>query len=124
MKKNIINIRYITCIVNLQNTSAFQYLNLKQAIVTNLPPTNGLTYEEYSFENRYLIFHIAPNAVGKKFTVEIRTIMQNAKIDFVIIDELFPLDNSLILEKKEVPVTAKWITNTHFSKLESFIEVI
>lgn len=53
MKKDIINIRYITCIVNLQNTSAFQYLNLKQAIKTNLPPTNGLTYEEYCFENRY-----------------------------------------------------------------------
>jgi hypothetical protein len=124
MHKNTINIKNITCVVNLQNTAASQYLNFKQTIKSNLPAGIDSNYEESCFDNKYLIFYFIPNALGKSIAIALQQIMQDYKMDYVIIDELFPLDNSLILEKKEVPITAKWIKNTHFSKLESFIEVI
>lgn len=124
MPKNSINIKNITCVVNLQNTSASQYLNFKQAIKSNLPFGIGPNYEEACLDNKYFVFHLIQNALGKKIAIALQQIMQDKKMDYVIIDELFPLDNSLILEKKEVPVTAKWIKNSHFTKLESFIEVI
>lgn len=124
MPKNSINIKNITCVVNLQNTSASKYLNFKQAIKSNLPSGIGPNYEEAYLDNKYFVFHLIQNALGKKIAIALQQIMQDKKMDYVIIDELFPLDNSLILEKKDVPVTAKWIKNTHFTKLESFIEVI
>ncbi|SEB01514.1 hypothetical protein SAMN05443667_11559 [Flavobacterium gillisiae] len=124
MKNNIIDIKHITCIINLQNTSAFHYLNLVFDIEHKLLTSSGRAYEDRLLDHKYLVIYILPSPIDKKITTKLIQLIQEEKIDYVIIDELFPEDNSLFLNQKEIPTTAEWIANSHFSKHQSFIEVL
>lgn len=124
MKNNIIDIKHITCIINLQNTSTFHYLNLKHGLKYELLTINGRAYEDSLLDNKYLIVYILPSPIDKQITTKLIQLIQVENIDYVIIDELFPEDNSLFSNQNEIPTTAKWITSSHFSKHESFIEVL
>lgn len=118
-----IAIKHITCIVNLKNTTASDYLEFDHEL-------NKIFYSEENesicFEvlaKQYLVVYIMPSPADRSISDKLIKAIVKVDLDYVIIDELFPNDNSHFLKEKGNPNASAWITNTMFSSNESIIEV-
>lgn len=122
-KKTKINIKHITFVINLKNTKAFDYLLFKEKI-DNLLVTNSVSIIQFDLiNNQYVVLYVLPSAIENTFTQEVLNSMKDVKLDFVVIDELFPENNEYFFGKMSLPQSAKWIKNKQFNTKESFIEV-
>lgn len=122
-KKTKINIKHITFVINLKNTKAFDYLLFKEKI-DNLLVTNSVSIIQFDLiNNQYAVLYVLPSVIENTLTQEVLNSMKDVKLDFVVIDELFPENNEYFFVKMSLPRSAKWIKNKQFNTKESFIEV-
>ncbi len=121
--QNIINIKHITFVINLKNTKAFDYLMFKDKVDLILKVNSKKTIQFNLFNNQYAVLYILPSGKEKTITQEVLNSITNVKLDFIVIDELFPENNEYFFNNKSFPKIAKWVINKHFDSKESFIEV-
>lgn len=119
----IINIKHITFVINLKNTKAFYNLMFKDKVDLILETNPNKTVQFNLINNQYAVLYILPSGKEKTITQEVLNSITNVKLDFIVIDELFPENNEYFFNNKSIPNIAKWVKNKHFDSKESFIEV-
>ena len=72
----------------------------------------------------YLVLYILPSSIDRLIIKKFLELIKNEVSDYVIIDELFPNDNTHFLNKAGHPVNSPWIINSCYSKKKAFITVI
>ena len=121
--QNIIYIKHITFVINLKTTKAFDYLIFKDKVDLILKANSNKTVQFNLINNQYAVLYILPSGKEKTITQEVLNSITNVKLDFIVIDELFPENNEYFFNNKSFPNIAKWVKNKHFDSKESFIEV-
>jgi hypothetical protein len=121
--QNIINIKHITFVINLKNTKASDYLMFKDKVELILKTNSKKTVQFNLFNNQYAILYVLPSGKEKTVIKEVVNCITNVKLDYIVIDELFPENNEYFFNNIRLPQTAKWIKNKNFDSKESFIEV-
>jgi hypothetical protein len=123
MTRKSINIKHITCVVNLKNTTASDYLTFEHELNKIFYSKEGKTITFEVLGNEYLVVYILPSAADVTISNKLKKAISVANLDYVIIDELFPHDNSHFLKENGNPTSSSWITSSIFSNNESIIEV-
>jgi hypothetical protein len=123
MTRKSINIKHITCVVNLKNTTASDYLTFEHELNKILYSEEGKTITFEVLANEYLIVYILPSAADVAISNKLKKAISIVNLDYVIIDELFPNNNSPFLKENGNPTSSSWITSSIFSNNESIIEV-
>jgi hypothetical protein len=118
-----INIKHITCVVNLKNTTASDYLKFEYELNKILYSEQGTAITFEVIANEYLVVYIFPSAADITISNKLKKALSVVNLDYVIIDELFPHDNSHFLKENGNPTSSSWITSSNFSNNESIIEV-
>lgn len=72
----------------------------------------------------YLVLYILPSSIDRLIIKKFLELIKNEVSDYVIIDELFPNDNTHFLNEAGHPLNSPWIITSCYSKQESFIKVI
>jgi hypothetical protein len=121
--QNIINIKHISFVINLKNTKASDYLMFKDKVELILKANSKKTVQFNLINNQYAVLYILPSGKEKTITQEVLNSITNVKLDFIVIDELFPENNEYFFNNKSLPQMAKWVKNKNFDSKESFIEV-
>lgn len=118
-----IEIRHITCVVNIQNTVTPIYLKFSENVNDIIKADASKTVSIESVADKYLVIYILPSPMEITITDKLKKVISNLSLDYVIIDELFPTDNAHFLKDNKHPIEALWIKNKTFSTKQSFIEV-
>ncbi len=121
MKK--IEIKHITIVINLQNTVTPVYLNFFKNVNHIIKADISKTVSMDLADNKYLVIYILPSPMEITIMDKLKKAISNFSLDYVIIDELYPNDNSHFLKENGHPTEALWIKNKTFSTKQSFIEV-
>ncbi len=122
-KKMKINIKHITFVINLKNNKDFDYWLLKEKIENLLNKYTGSTIQFDLINNQYAVLYILPSPIEKKITAEIVICINEIKLEYIVIDELFPENNEYFLDNIYIPQTAKWVMGKQFNTTQSYIEV-
>lgn len=118
-----IQIKHLTIVINLTNTSATSYLNFmdESKKIKQMDKCNIIT--SFKLNNNYLAIYVDNKPTEKILTKQIVESLLKNNIDFVAIDELFPDDNSLLLNRKDCPNSSSWIKSSLFDNKNSLITV-
>jgi uncharacterized protein YlbG (UPF0298 family) len=120
---NKIEIKNLTIVVNLMKTSASSYLNFMEDSkkTKKLDTCEIITFSKVS--NNYLVIYIDNKPTEKLLTKLVIDSLISNKIDFIAIDELFPDDNTALLNKKDCLNNSKWVISRFFDAKTSLITV-
>jgi len=120
---NNIEIKNLTIVANLMKTSASSYLNFieESKKTKKLDSCKIITSSKVS--NNYLVIYIDNKPTEKLLTTLVINSLISNKIDFIAIDELFPNDNTALLNRKDCRNNSKWVTSRFFDTKTSLITV-
>lgn len=120
---NSIEIRHLTIVINLKNSSATSYLNFMEEskIIRQIDKFKIITSSKVN--NNYLVIYVDNKPTGIFLTTQIIESLIKNDLDFVAIDELFPDDNSLLLNRKDCQNSSSWIKSYLFDNKNSYITV-
>lgn len=120
---HIIEIKHLTIVINLKNTSATSYLNFmgESKKIKQIDKCKIITSSKLN--NNYLAIYVDNKPNEKILTKQIVESLLKNSIDFVAIDELFPNDNSLLLNRNDCPNSSSWVKSSLFDNKNSLITV-
>ena len=120
---NKIEIRNLTIIINLIKSSASSYLNfMEESKKIKILDTHKIITSS-KINNQFLIIYV-DNIPNENLIIKHLTdSLINNKIDFIAIDELFPNDNSALLNRKDCSNKKTWLKAKIFDSKSSFVNV-
>lgn len=118
-----IEIRNLTIVINLNKTTATSYLNFMISSKDIKTKDSCKIISSAKINNDFLVIYIDNKPTEILLTKQIIASLIINKVDFIAIDELFPKDNSLLLNRKDCPIDKKWVQSQNFDSINSFIIV-
>ena len=122
MTKNI-EIKHLTIVINLKNTTAKSYLNFMDDSKKIKQLDQGKIITSSKIQNDFIIIYVDCKPTEILLTKKITDSLVKNNLDFIAIDELFPNDNSYLLNRKDCPNSSSWVKSSLFDNKNSLITV-
>lgn len=116
-----IEIRNLTYIINLEKSSAKSYLAFMAESKTIREKDNCNIISSERLKNQYLIIYIDAKPTQNIQIKKICDSLIKNKLDFIVIDELFPNENKYLLQRDDCKSNAEWVEKVEFNKTTSKI---
>ncbi len=122
MTKNI-EIKHLTIVINLKNTAAKSYLNFMDDSKKIKQLDKGKIITSSKIQNDFIIIYVDCKPTEILLTKKITDSLVKNNLDFIAIDELFPNDNSYLLNRIDCPNSSSWVKSSLFDNKNSLITV-
>ena len=116
-----IEIRNLTYIINLEKSSAKSYLEFMAESKTIKEDDNCNIISSERLKNQFLIIYIDAKPTQNIQIKKICDSLIKNKLDFIVIDELFPNENKYLLQREDCKSNAKWVKKVEFNDTTSKI---